>query len=418
MKRIDSPARSNAVGWHPLAVHDAPDALCDLSHRTDRLINRKQVSKVKGGREQRPCPYRASGWSDNENVDEQIPNPRRPDGARGLRAGAARRARHRRSAAELPRRAGRLAGGAARVRALPLRAAARQADAGDARADRARGRRALPLRAGDRDALAGRARGGPGARRGRAGAPVQLQATRARRRCCATCRRCSRTAAARRCTSTRRRARPAGTTSRSSRRSPRWRSRCFTAMVNVAGEVPVDGSSRGVAAACRQRKISSWLMCAREHPLNAPATTHAASGCCPLYHEAVELVGRRWTGAILRVLMDGPLRFSEIAQAVPELSDRLLSERMKELEARGDRRAHGDPGAAAARRVPPLPDGPRARAGAVRAPALGEPLARAACRSAFEGRQGPTRLPRPRIRSFAAGRVGQASVRQVTFRAR
>src|SRR6059036_954880 len=56
--------------------------------------------------------------------------------------------------------------------------------------------------------------------------------------------------------------------------------------------------------------------------------------CCPLYHEAVELVGRRWTGAILSVLMDGPLRFSEMAQAIPELSDRLLSERMKELEAR------------------------------------------------------------------------------------
>ena len=60
-----------------------------------------------------------------------------------------------------------------------------------------------------------------------------------------------------------------------------------------------------------------------------------STGCCPLYHEAVELVGRRWTGAILRVLMDGALRFSEIAQAVPELSDRLLSERMKELERRG-----------------------------------------------------------------------------------
>jgi DNA-binding HxlR family transcriptional regulator len=57
--------------------------------------------------------------------------------------------------------------------------------------------------------------------------------------------------------------------------------------------------------------------------------------CCPLYHEAVELVGRRWTGAILRVLMDGPMRFSEVAAAVPELSDRLLSERMKELEGRG-----------------------------------------------------------------------------------
>ena len=58
--------------------------------------------------------------------------------------------------------------------------------------------------------------------------------------------------------------------------------------------------------------------------------------CCPLYHEAVELIGRRWTGAIVAVLLDhGPLRFSEIAQSVPELSDRLLSERMKELEARG-----------------------------------------------------------------------------------
>ncbi len=60
-----------------------------------------------------------------------------------------------------------------------------------------------------------------------------------------------------------------------------------------------------------------------------------ATGCCPYYHEAVELVGKRWSGAILRVLMDGPLRFSEVAQAVPELSDRLLSERMKELEGRG-----------------------------------------------------------------------------------
>jgi len=70
-----------------------------------------------------------------------------------------------------------------------------------------------------------------------------------------------------------------------------------------------------------------------------------AGGCCPFYHEAVELVGKRWTGAILRVLMDGPLRFSEIAQAVPELSDRLLSERMKELEGRGivERTVHPGP---------------------------------------------------------------------------
>jgi DNA-binding HxlR family transcriptional regulator len=57
--------------------------------------------------------------------------------------------------------------------------------------------------------------------------------------------------------------------------------------------------------------------------------------CCGLYHRAIELVGKRWTGAILLVLMDGPLHFSGIRQLVPELSDRLLSERLKELEAEG-----------------------------------------------------------------------------------
>jgi DNA-binding HxlR family transcriptional regulator len=58
--------------------------------------------------------------------------------------------------------------------------------------------------------------------------------------------------------------------------------------------------------------------------------------CCPHFHQAVELVGKRWTGAILYVLLHGgSMRFSEIAHAVPDLSDRLLSERMKELEAYG-----------------------------------------------------------------------------------
>ena len=61
------------------------------------------------------------------------------------------------------------------------------------------------------------------------------------------------------------------------------------------------------------------------------------TSCCPHFHRAVELVGKRWTGAILYVLLESgrPLRFSEIAHAVPALSDRLLSERMKELEAAG-----------------------------------------------------------------------------------
>ena len=71
----------------------------------------------------------------------------------------------------------------------------------------------------------------------------------------------------------------------------------------------------------------------------SPDAEHPAGldlACCPLYHEAIELIGRRWTGAIVAVLLErGSLRFSEISAAVPQLSDRLLSERMKELEGRG-----------------------------------------------------------------------------------
>jgi DNA-binding HxlR family transcriptional regulator len=67
----------------------------------------------------------------------------------------------------------------------------------------------------------------------------------------------------------------------------------------------------------------------------APASDAGRPACCSLYHRAIELVGKRWTGAILLVLLDGPLHFSGIRQLVPELSDRLLSERLKELEAEG-----------------------------------------------------------------------------------
>ena len=59
------------------------------------------------------------------------------------------------------------------------------------------------------------------------------------------------------------------------------------------------------------------------------------AACCSLYHQAVELVGKRWTGAIVAVLLEGPARFVEIRECVPDLSDRLLSERLKELEGEG-----------------------------------------------------------------------------------
>ncbi|MEA2683980.1 MAG: hypothetical protein QOK05_2308 [Chloroflexota bacterium] len=59
----------------------------------------------------------------------------------------------------------------------------------------------------------------------------------------------------------------------------------------------------------------------------------AITAFCPRYHVAVELIGKRWSGAILRVLFTGPHRFNEILAGVPGLSDRLLSERLRELEA-------------------------------------------------------------------------------------
>jgi DNA-binding HxlR family transcriptional regulator len=53
---------------------------------------------------------------------------------------------------------------------------------------------------------------------------------------------------------------------------------------------------------------------------------------CPKFHKAIELVGSRWTGAVLQVLMAGPSRFSTIRSAVGDISDRMLSERLRELE--------------------------------------------------------------------------------------
>ena len=58
-------------------------------------------------------------------------------------------------------------------------------------------------------------------------------------------------------------------------------------------------------------------------------------GVCPHFHAAIELIGKRWTGAILCALTEGPLRFGELGRAVPGLSDRLLSQRLRELEAEG-----------------------------------------------------------------------------------
>lgn len=64
----------------------------------------------------------------------------------------------------------------------------------------------------------------------------------------------------------------------------------------------------------------------------AAAVPEIAWAYCPLFQHSVELIGRRWSGAIIRVLLNGPMRFSDILAGIPSLSDRLLSERLRELE--------------------------------------------------------------------------------------
>jgi DNA-binding HxlR family transcriptional regulator len=65
--------------------------------------------------------------------------------------------------------------------------------------------------------------------------------------------------------------------------------------------------------------------------LDGPAPTEV----CPHFHAAIELIGKRWSGAIIWALSQGPLRYADLKRVVPGLSDRLLSQRLRELEEAG-----------------------------------------------------------------------------------
>ena len=58
----------------------------------------------------------------------------------------------------------------------------------------------------------------------------------------------------------------------------------------------------------------------------------ASHGLCARFHKAVELIGRRWSGAIIQILLQGPSRYAELRAAIPDITDRMLSERLRELE--------------------------------------------------------------------------------------
>ncbi len=68
-------------------------------------------------------------------------------------------------------------------------------------------------------------------------------------------------------------------------------------------------------------------------------------GHCPRLQHALELIGGRWTGSILLAVLAGARRFSDIRMAVPGVSDRMLCDRLRRLEAEGllERHAEKDP---------------------------------------------------------------------------
>jgi DNA-binding HxlR family transcriptional regulator len=73
---------------------------------------------------------------------------------------------------------------------------------------------------------------------------------------------------------------------------------------------------------------------------DATATTladpdHDPARVCAVYHQAIELIGKRWTGAILSILLRGPVRFHSLVSAVPGMSERLCADRLRELETNG-----------------------------------------------------------------------------------
>lgn len=53
---------------------------------------------------------------------------------------------------------------------------------------------------------------------------------------------------------------------------------------------------------------------------------------CPKFESAFQLLGKRWNGLIIRVLLQGPQRFKHISATIPNLSDKMLVDRLKELE--------------------------------------------------------------------------------------
>ena len=76
-------------------------------------------------------------------------------------------------------------------------------------------------------------------------------------------------------------------------------------------------------------------MAAKPNISTAMTQISPASSICPRYEHAIQLLGKRWTGLLLYALLEGPRRFCELTTTIEGLSDRVLSDRLRELEIEG-----------------------------------------------------------------------------------
>lgn len=70
-------------------------------------------------------------------------------------------------------------------------------------------------------------------------------------------------------------------------------------------------------------------------PTQPTTSSISLAQSCPRYEHAIQILGKRWTGLLLNALLQGPRRFCELTALVEGLSDRVLSDRLRELETEG-----------------------------------------------------------------------------------
>ena len=118
----------------------------------------------------------------------------------------------------------------------------------------------------------------------------------------------------------------------------------------LAAGVALQAGSHAFGAALRReallRSVGDFL------PRDGHAVTTVEStprdGVCARFQELFEIVGRRWSVAIVIAASQGGKRFGEIRDGVPGISERLLAERLRELTSHGilERCIDGDPAVA------------------------------------------------------------------------